>query len=69
MCGDEEREGFILWVHVRHRKVYQKVLEHIRRYYQYMTPSHNMNDTFLIQNSNNPSEKIRALKLLMGCSL
>ena len=60
----------------RDREKYQKVSEPIRRKlydwiinHQCIFPSPSMNDTLLIQNRDNPLEKIRVPKLLRSCSM
>ena len=61
---------------MKHRKKYQKVSEPIRRKlydwiinHHCIIPSPSMDDTLLIQNRNNPLEKIRVPKLLITCSM
>ena len=76
LCNPKNQDGKILWAHVKHRKKYQKVSEPIRRKlydwiinHQCIIPSPCMNDTLLIQNRDNPLEKIRVPKLLRTCSM
>ena len=76
LCNSKNKDVEILWSHVKHREKYQKVSEAIRRKlydwiinHQCIFPSPSMNDTLLIQNRDNPLEKIRVPKLLRSCSM
>ena len=76
LCSSKNKNAQILWAHVKKREKYQKVSEPIRRKlydwiinHHSIIPSPSMNDTLLIQNRNNPLEKIRVPKLLRNCSM